>query len=115
MVIEQSFDENGIIWPVAIAPYQAVVTIINIKDEAQVKLAEEIYNSLRVKGCEVLLDDRNERPGVKFKDAELIGIPFGITVGKRAAEGIVEFKTRRTGSKDELATAMAIEAVLSSL
>lgn len=110
-VIEQSFDENGIIWPISIAPYHAVITIINIKDETQVKLAEEIYGTLKNKGIDVLLDDRNERPGVKFKDAELMGIPFGITVGKRAPEGVVEFKTRKTGSKEEVSSLLAIETV----
>lgn len=114
-VIEQSFDENGIIWPIAIAPYHAVVTIINIKDETQVKLAEEIYETLKTKGMEVLLDDRNERPGVKFKDAELIGVPFGITVGKLAGEGVVEFKVRKTGSKDEMGTEAAINAVVKAV
>lgn len=114
-VIEQSFDENGIIWPIAIAPYHAVVTIINIKDETQVKLAEEIYETLKSKGMEVLLDDRNERPGVKFKDAELIGVPFGITVGKLAGEGVVEFKVRKTGSKDEMGAEAAINAVVKAV
>ncbi len=110
-VIEQSYDENGIIWPVAIAPYHAVVTIINMKDETQVKTAESIYETLKSSGVEVLLDDRNERPGVKFKDAELIGLPFGITVGKRAPEGIVEFKTRKTGEKEELTVEAAIAKI----
>lgn len=110
-VIEQSYDENGIIWPIAIAPYHAVVTIINMKDETQVKIAESIYETLKSSGVEVLLDDRNERPGVKFKDAELIGLPFGITVGKRAPEGIVEFKTRKTGEKEELTVEAAIAKV----
>lgn len=100
-VIEQSYDENGIIWPVSIAPYQAVVTLINGKDEAQVKLAEELYKTLSDKGVKVLYDDRDERPGVKFKDADLIGIPYNIVVGKRASEGVVEFKTRKTGTKEE--------------
>ncbi len=114
-VIEQSHDENGIIWPIALAPYHVVITIINMKDETQVKLAEEIYQTLGSKGVKVLLDDRDERPGVKFKDADLIGIPFGIVVGKKAPEQIVEFKTRKTGSKDELAVAAAIEAVATAV
>ncbi len=114
-VIEQSFDENGIIWPLAIAPFHVVVTIINIKDEVQVNLANALYEALKTKGVDVLLDDRNERPGVKFKDAELIGIPYGITVGKRAVENIVEFKTRKTGSKDELTTEDAIGEILKAM
>lgn len=101
-VIEQSYDEDGIIWPVSIAPYQVVVTLINGKDEAQVKLAEELYSDLLAKGVKVLYDDRDERPGVKFKDADLIGIPYNIVVGKKAGASVVEFKTRKTGTKEEM-------------
>lgn len=108
-IIEQSYDENGIIWPMSVAPFDAVITLINAKDEVQVQTAEKIYDQLRAQGFEVLLDDRDERPGVKFKDAELIGIPFGIVVGKRAGEGVIEFKTRRTSEKIELTIAEAIE------
>ena len=114
-VIEQSYDENGIIWPVAIAPYHVVVTVINMKDEAQVALAESIYNTLQSEGVEVLLDDRHERPGGKFKDAELICIPFGITVGKRAEEDHVEPKQRKTGSKDEVTSAAAVDHVVEAV
>ncbi len=92
--IEQYADDNGIIWPMAIAPYQAVVCPVNVKDEAQLKLAESIYEKLLSLGIEVLIDDREERAGVKFKDADLIGIPVRITVGKKASEGICEFKLR---------------------
>ncbi len=101
-VIEQSHDENGIVWPISIAPYHVVVTLINGKDEAQVQLAEDLYKTLSEKGVKVLFDDRDERPGVKFKDADLIGIPYNIVVGKKAGEEIVEFKTRKTGIKEEL-------------
>lgn len=110
-IIEQSYDDNGIIWPVAIAPYKAVVTIINVKQEEQVHLAYEIYEGLKASGMDVLIDDRDERPGVKFKDSELMGIPFNITVGKRAGEGVVEFKTRATGEKLELTVHEAIQAL----
>lgn len=110
-VIEQSFDENGIIWPMEIAPFEAVITIINVKNEEQVSLAHELYDTLKGIGFDVLLDDRDERPGVKFKDAELIGIPYGITVGKRAGEGVVEFKIRKTGEKLEYTVAEAMEAL----
>ena len=92
--IEQYADDNGIIWPMAIAPYQAVVCPVNVKDETQLKLAESIYEKLLSLGIEVLIDDREERAGVKFKDADLIGIPVRITVGKKASEGICEFKLR---------------------
>lgn len=114
-IIEQSYDENGIIWPIAVAPYQAVITIINMKDETQVALAEKLYDHLKTAGVEVLLDDRQERPGVKFKDAELIGIPFGITVGKRAGEDMVEFKTRQTGSKEEIHTQKAADRIVEAV
>lgn len=95
-VIEQNHDENGIIWPLAIAPYQVIVIPAVTKDEEQVRIAEEIYNKLKEMGIEVLLDDRDERAGVKFKDADLIGIPMRITVGKKVKEGNVEFKLRNS-------------------
>ena len=96
--IEQSFDKDGIIWPVPIAPYHAVVVPVSAKDEAQMKLANEIYEQLNKNGIETVLDDRNERPGVKFKDADLIGYPLKITVGpKTINENMLEVKTRRTG------------------
>ncbi|BBB93143.1 MAG TPA: proline--tRNA ligase [Methylomusa anaerophila] len=96
--IEQNYDENGIIWPVPIAPYQAVVVPVNAKDEAQMSLAEKIYSELNGNSIETVLDDRNERPGVKFKDADLIGYPLRITVGPKAlSEGLIEVKIRRTG------------------
>ena len=96
--IEQNYDDNGIIWPVAIAPYQAIVIPANHKSEEQVEMAEKLYNELTEAGIETLLDDRNERPGVKFKDADLIGIPVRIVVGKKCGEGIVEYKERRMES-----------------
>jgi len=107
-VIEQNNDENGIIWPVSVAPYQAVVVPVNGTNEEQMALAEDIYKKLQKNGIEVLLDDRNERPGVKFKDADLIGIPVRITVGKKASEGIVEYKLRQ----EEAATDLAIEEAI---
>lgn len=97
-VIEQYNDDNGIIWPLAVAPFHVVITVINHKKEEQMALGEKIYAELKAKGIEVLLDDRRERAGVKFKDAELMGIPIRINVGKQAAEGQVEFKLRKDGS-----------------
>ncbi|WP_265446579.1 proline--tRNA ligase [Acetivibrio straminisolvens] len=94
-VIEQNNDENGIIWPISIAPYHVIVIPVNTTDSVQMELAEKIYAQLQESGIEVMLDDRDERPGVKFKDADLIGIPIRITVGKKAGEGIVEYKLRR--------------------
>ena len=93
-IIEQHHDENGIMWPLTIAPYGVVIIPAVIKNEEQIKIAEDIYNSLKSKGIEALFDDRNERTGVKFKDADLIGIPIRITVGKKITEGKVEFKLR---------------------
>ena len=96
--IEQNNDADGIIWPAAIAPFQVAVVPINTKDEAQLQLAERIYGELKAAGLDVLLDDRNERPGVKFKDADLIGYPVRIALGPKAlAEGMVEIKCRRDG------------------
>ncbi len=94
-VVEQHHDENGIIWPISVAPYHAIVTVVSINDETQMKMAEDIYAQLVEAGVEALMDDRDERPGVKFKDADLIGVPIRITVGKKAADGIVEYKLRR--------------------
>lgn len=108
-VIEQHHDEDGIIWPVSVAPYHAIVTLVKPKDEEQAKIAEEIYQSLLAAGVEAVIDDRDERPGVKFKDADLLGFPIRITVGKRAGEGIVEYKLRRDSEKSELSVAEAIE------
>lgn len=100
-VVEQHNDENGIIWPESIAPFQVGIVIVSTKDEEQNRVANKLYEDLKAKGVDVLLDDRNERPGVKFKDMELIGLPFRITVGRRAQEGIVEFTTRATNEKEE--------------
>ena len=100
--IEQNHDEFGIIWPKNIAPYLVDVIIANIKDETQVSLGEKIYTELSDNGIETVLDDRNERAGFKFKDADLIGFPLKIVVGKGAAEGIVEIKDRRTGENSEV-------------
>lgn len=94
-VIEQNYDEKGIVWPTSVAPYHAIITVININDETQMNLANKLYEDLWSKGIETMLDDRKERPGVKFNDRDLIGIPYRITVGKQAGENIVEFSTRK--------------------
>jgi prolyl-tRNA synthetase len=97
--VERYHDANGIIWPTAIAPYQVIIVPANVKDETQWALANQLYAELKtVLGDEVLLDDRDERAGVKFKDADLMGFPLRITVGKLAGEGKVEAKLR--ASKD---------------
>ena len=93
-IIEQHHDEYGITWPLAIAPYHVSVIPVNVKDDAQMEIAEKLYNELKALGVDALLDNRNERAGVKFKDSELIGIPMRITVGKKISDGEIEFKLR---------------------
>lgn len=96
--IEQNHDENGIIFPIPIAPFQCSVVAINAKDKGVMAASEEIYLKLEKLGIEVLFDDRDERPGVKFKDNDLIGIPLRIVVGSKGlAEGKVELKIRANG------------------
>ena len=93
-IVEQNNDDKGIIWPISVAPFKCSIVIANVKDEVQVNLANNLYDSLISKGIEPLLDDRNERMGVKLNDMDLIGIPIRIVVGKKASEGIVEVKRR---------------------
>jgi prolyl-tRNA synthetase len=100
--VEQSYDQDGIIWPVAIAPYHAIVTIPNIKDAQQVEIAQKLYTELNQAGIETLLDDRDERAGVKFKDADLIGIPYRIVTGRAIANGKVEVVERATRKSQEI-------------
>ncbi len=107
-IVEQSHDDKGIIWPANIAPYKFIILIMSAKDETQRMIGNDLYEKFNSMGLEVILDDRDERPGVKFNDAELIGIPYRITVGKKANEGIVEFKSR-TG---DMASEMTIEELL---
>lgn len=101
-IIEQHHDENGILWPMAVAPYKVIVMPANVKNEEQMNRAEKIYEELKTRGVDVLLDDRNERVGVKFKDADLIGIPIRVTVGKKVVEDIVEFKLRKNQDIEEV-------------
>jgi prolyl-tRNA synthetase len=101
-VAEQYADENGLVWPNAIAPYNVHIVPINFKDDAQNKLALSVESNLQEAGLETLLDDRKERAGVKFADSDLIGIPIRVTIGKKAAEGIVEVKIRKTGETIEV-------------
>ncbi len=100
--IEQNFDEDGIIWPVAIAPYHVVIVPIKTKDDEMMKSALALYDRLKSSGIEVLIDDRHERPGVKFKDADLIGIPLRVTVGKKTLkEGLYELRQRSSGQDSD--------------
>lgn len=110
--IEQGHDDNGIIWPAAIAPFHVHVIPVNAKDIKSMDLAEEIHTGLEEKGFEVLLDDRDERAGVKFKDADLIGIPYRIIIGEKGLkEGVVELKERRSGAVDKISASQAVETV----
>lgn len=108
-VVEQHHDEAGIIWPEEIAPFKVAIVQISDKDENQCKVANELYDYCISKGYDVLYDDRKERPGVKFKDMELIGIPYRFTVGRKASEGIVEFVSRYDNEKKEMTIPEALQ------
>lgn len=101
-VAEQFNDEQGLIWPLKVSPFDLHLIAVNMKDEHQAALAEKLYSQLKQSGYDVLMDDRQERPGVKFADSDLIGLPIRITVGKKAVEGIVEVKVRKTGEMQEV-------------
>ncbi|MBO1510377.1 proline--tRNA ligase [Metabacillus bambusae] len=101
-IIEQHNDENGIVWPESVAPFQIHVIPVNVKNDSQKDLAEKLYTEFTQSGYEVLIDDRAERVGVKFADSDLIGLPLRVTVGKKAEEGIVEVKIRKTGESFEV-------------
>lgn len=109
--VEQSYDKDGIIWPVAIAPYHVIICVPNVGDVAQMEVAEKLYTELNAAGIETLFDDRNERAGVKFKDADLIGIPYRIVTGRSLKDGKVEVVERATKKAEEI----AIEQVLPTL
>lgn len=109
--VEQNHDENGIIWPRTLAPFDCVVTITNVKDEKLREAGEELYRNLQQAGLDVLLDDRDERAGVKFKDADLIGIPYRITLGKKAVDQVVELFDRRTKQSEDVALGEVVARV----
>jgi prolyl-tRNA synthetase len=100
--IEQNHDADGIIWPKSLTPFDVIVTITNVKDEKLRDPGDQIYRDLQQAGLEVLLDDRDERAGVKFKDADLIGVPYRITVGKKIGDGVVELFDRRTKQNEDV-------------
>jgi prolyl-tRNA synthetase len=116
-VVEQYHDDKGIIWPMSVAPYHVIITLAKGDDESARRISDEIYEKLIAAGIEAVLDDRDERAGVKFNDADIFGIPIRITVGKKAAENIVEYKLRRDAKDQTIeltpdeAIAKAIEAV----
>ncbi|MEE0746798.1 MAG: proline--tRNA ligase [Anaerovoracaceae bacterium] len=114
-IIEQHHDENGIIWPIAVAPYHVMITVMKPEDRVQAEIAEEIYQTLRKASVEVLIDDRKERPGVKFKDADLLGIPIRITVGRGAADGMIEYKMRRDADKTEMTVEEGIRKAIDTI
>lgn len=108
-IVEQHHDDKGIIWPISVAPYHVIITLVNTGDADQCAVAEELYDELTRAGVEVLLDDRKERPGVKFNDADLLGIPIRITVGKKAGDRVVEFKLRSQQDAEEKNVTTAVE------
>ncbi|ERM91032.1 MAG: Proline--tRNA ligase [Caldanaerobacter subterraneus] len=110
-IIEQHHDEKGIIWPMSVAPYHVIVVPVNVSDEEQKQIAEKIYNKLLEEKLEVLIDDRDVRAGVKFNDADLIGIPVRVTIGKKVKEGIVEIKLREREEVEEVKVEEAVRRV----
>ncbi len=114
--IEQNHDENGIIFPIPVAPFEVIISLLNVKDTVMSETAEDLYNGLMAQGVDVLLDDRKERPGVKFKDADLLGIPLRIVVGKRLKEkDEVEIKNRATGKTISVKKNEAVERAVETL
>ena len=110
-VIEQNFDDKGIIWPMEIAPYKVIVIPVNISDEKQKEISEDIYSKLQCAGIEVIIDDRDLRAGAKFNDADLLGIPIRITVGKKVLSGKVELKMRNSDSAQDINVEDVIDKV----
>ena len=113
--VEQHHDDSGICWPTAIAPFEAIVVVANIQDETQAQLGEALYSELQNAGVDVLIDDRKERAGVKFKDADLIGIPWRIVVGRDASEGTVELVCRSSREVQKLSHAEAVTCLIKAL
>ena len=113
--VEQHHDDSGICWPTAIAPFEAIVVVANIQDETQAQLGEALYTELQRAGVDVLIDDRRERAGVKFKDADLIGVPWRIVVGRDATDGIVELVRRKSHKVQKLPHAEAVSHLIKAL
>lgn len=115
-VVESNHDENGICWPVNVAPYEVVVTVVKPKDVECHEAGERLYEKLRAAGIDVILDDRDERPGVKFKDADLVGFPYRVTIGpKGLADGVFELARRRDGQKRDLPIQHAAETIVEAV
>jgi prolyl-tRNA synthetase len=114
--VEQGADADGIVWPASIAPFKVHVVVVSLKDAAQVAAAESIYDACRAAGFDAVLDDRDERPGVKFKDADLLGVPIRVTVGNALAkEGVVEIKERRAPRREQRVPPAAVVETLRGL
>ena len=113
--VEQHHDANGICWPTAIAPYEVIVVIANVADAPQLELGEQLYGAFQAAGIDVLLDDRGERAGVKFKDADLLGIPWRVVVGRGAADGQVELVQRASGERSDVPAAEVLSQLQAHL
>jgi len=114
-IAEQYSDESGLVWPSIVAPFKVHIVLIKDKDEEHVKIANELYDMFKDNGIEVLLDNRKERAGVKFNDADLIGMPIRITIGRKITEGLVEFKVRRTGEQMDVKVEELLSTVIKML
>ena len=108
-IVEQSHDENGIIWPINVAPFELEILPLNVADETQREIAERLYKEALQRGIDVIIDDRDERAGFKFKDADLVGIPVRIVVGRKAKDGMVEIQIRKTGEKFDVPVEEALK------
>jgi prolyl-tRNA synthetase len=113
--VEQNHDDDGIIWPRSLAPFDVVITITNMKQDDLRNAGEKLYQELQQAGLEVLLDDRDERAGVKFKDADLIGIPYRVTIGKKIADGVVELFDRHTKKTEDVKITDVVAALRQDL
>ena len=111
--IEQNHDQKGICWPIQVSPFEVIIIPTNLKDPIQSDLSEQIYNNFLINKIDVLLDDRNDRAGVKFKDAELIGIPFQIIIGRDSVNKEVELLSRTNNTKFKISTDKLLETFIS--
>jgi len=109
--VEQQHDDDGIVWPKELAPFDVVVTITNMKQDELREAGEKLYEELQRAGLDVLLDDRDERAGVKFKDADLIGIPYRVTIGKKITDGVVELFNRRAKKSEDVKIGEVVAAL----
>ena len=114
-IVEQHNDASGIIWPTSVAPFEVAVVVVSSKDDEQMRIGNELYEALKKEGIDVLLDDRKERPGVKFKDMELIGIPYRITVGRGIKDGNVEFRARTADENSDVSLHEIVDMVKKEL